>query len=62
MLKAIRRFWHKNVLGHWWVPMKCGWPYPEGYCAYNKWTRTLLESGLTREQAEGVCDIMNAYL
>lgn len=42
-----------------WIVKKCGFPYPEGYCTYNPKTRTLLDTGLTHEEAKEICKELN---
>ena len=42
-----------------WVVRKCLFPYPEGYATYNVKTRTILDTGLTKEQAIETCRELN---
>lgn len=42
-----------------WVVRKCGFPLKEGYGVYNRDTRTILDTGLTREEAQKICDDLN---
>jgi hypothetical protein len=43
-----------------WVVKRCGFPYEDGYATWNKKTHTILDTGLTREQAEQICRELNA--
>ncbi len=42
-----------------WEARKCLWPYPEGYATYNVKTHTILDTGLTKEQAEKIAERLN---
>ena len=42
-----------------WEVRPCTWPYPEGYATYNPSTKTVLDTGLSREQAQIICDQLN---
>lgn len=46
-----------------WKVIRTIWPYPEGWGVYkrNPWTnkKTLLDYGLTKEQAQAACDEAN---
>ena len=42
-----------------WIAIPCRFPYPEGYATYNPSIRTILDTGLTKEQAEQICEKMN---
>lgn len=42
-----------------WKVIKTIWPYKDGYGTYNKITNTLLDSGLTKEDAETRCLELN---
>lgn len=44
--------------GHWEV-RRCIWPYPEGYATYNAKKNTILDTGLDKELAQELCDMMN---
>lgn len=54
IIKLFRR-----LIGDWWVVRACRWPYPEGYATYNPFRHTMLDSGLTKERAQQICDGMN---
>ena len=56
LLRSVKAIFKSND----WEARKCLWPYPEGYATYNKRTRTILDTGLTKEQAERICDELNA--
>lgn len=45
-----------------WKVARSGWPYPEGYCTYKRsWGRTtILDTGLTKQQAEEACRELNS--
>lgn len=43
-----------------WVVVRCGWPYPEGYCAHNPHRKTSIDHGLSREDAEESCKELNS--
>jgi len=49
----------KRLIGNWWVVRKCGFPYKKGYATYNKFKNTILDTGLTKEQANQICDELN---
>jgi len=49
----------KRIIGDHWVVRRCIWPYPEGYATYNPFRRTILDTGLTKEQAEELCKELN---
>lgn len=55
----LKRFW-KWICGDWWEVRRCCWPYPEGYGTYNPARRTILDTGLTREQAVKICAELNS--
>jgi hypothetical protein len=55
MLKILRKI---QGVG-WWEVRKCGFPYPSGYATYNKTKNMILDTGLTKDVAQSICDIMN---
>lgn len=42
-----------------WVVRRCIWPYPEGYATYNQRTSTILDTGLSYEDAVKACKNLN---
>lgn len=56
MLKAIIKLFAPK-----WRVRKATWPYPEGYCTYKKvgGQITVLDTGLTKEQAKEICKELN---
>ena len=53
-----------NIISHFfkpknWVVKKCRFPYEEGYATYNKKIHTILDTGLTKEQAIQICKELN---
>lgn len=49
----------KRLTGDWWLVRKCCFPYPEGYATYLPSTKTIMDTGLTKEAAELECLKMN---
>ena len=49
----------KWIIGDWWVVRKCQFPYPCGYATYNSFRRTVLDTGLSKNQAEEICKQLN---
>jgi hypothetical protein len=52
---VIKRFFKINY----WMVKKGGFPYG-GYCTYNWKTKTILDTGLPKWQAEEICKELNA--
>ena len=42
-----------------WIVKKCGYPYDEGYATYNWKTHTVLDTGLSKEEAKAICRELN---
>jgi hypothetical protein len=42
-----------------WEVRKSMWPYPDGYAVYDARERLVLDSGLSREAAQALCNRMN---
>ena len=42
-----------------WIVLRTIWPYPEGWGVCSRDRRTILETGLTKEQAQRICDRAN---
>jgi hypothetical protein len=42
-----------------WVVRRTIWPYPDGYGTYNPFRNTVLDTGLTKEEAERRCKLLN---
>jgi hypothetical protein len=55
MIKAI-----KKLLAPKWEVRRTIWPYPEGYGVYCPATSTILDTGLSKEQAQKIVDELNA--
>ena len=49
----------KSIIGDVWEVRRCLFPYPEGYATYNPYKRTILDTGLTKEEAQRICDELN---
>lgn len=43
-----------------WEVRRTIWPYPDGWGTYNPGARTVLDTGLSREEAQARCDALNA--
>jgi len=58
-MKMIRVI--KKLFAPKWKVGRCGWPYPEGYCTYRKilGRTTILDTGLTKEEALETCKQLN---
>lgn len=53
-----------KVLAHWlfrgrWKAVPCGWPYRPGWATYCPRRSLILDTGLTREQAEAEAKALN---
>lgn len=57
-MKAFERI-KKRLAGDWWEVRKTIWPFPEGYGTYNPGKRMILDTGLTKERAQQICDQLN---
>lgn len=55
----MKRLW-RRLIGNWWVVRRSLWPYRGKYSTYNGYKRCILDTGLTRERAQQICDAMNA--
>lgn len=42
-----------------WEPRKCYFPYPEGYCSFNKWSQTAIDFKMSKSDAQLNCDELN---
>lgn len=49
----------KRIINDRWIVIPCRFPYPEGYATYNPSINTILDTGLTKEQAKQICEEMN---
>ena len=47
------------MFGKNWVVRKTIWPFPNGYGVYNTKTKTILETGITKREAQQICDELN---
>ena len=52
------RFIKRYVLRDWWIPIWGNFPYT-GYCTYNRYRRTVLDQGLTKDEAIAICKDLN---
>lgn len=43
-----------------WEIRKCLFTYPEGYAVFNYHTNTILDTGLTKQKAQNICDELNS--
>ncbi len=46
--------WQKH-----WIVTRTIWPYKDGYGTYDRKTHTVLDTGLTREEAQLECAVLN---
>ena len=46
----------KMLLGDVWEVRRCLFPYPEGYGTYNPYRGMILDTGLSKEEAQRRCD------
>ena len=42
-----------------WTVVRTIWPYPDGWGVFNETTRTLLDSGLSKQRAESIVASLN---
>ncbi len=49
----------KALLKGRWTVVMSGWPYAEGYATYHSRTNTILDTGLTKSEAEEECRKLN---
>jgi hypothetical protein len=54
----MQKIWRWLIRDRWTV-RRCGWPYAEGFATYNRHRRMVLDTGLTREEAEAACNELN---
>lgn len=52
----------RRLIGDWWEVRKCYWPFPEGFATYHPASRTILDTGLSRDAAQDICDKLNKHL
>lgn len=57
-MKRLKRIC-KWIFRDWWVVRPCGWPYREGFATFNSFRNTVLDTGLTKDHAQRLCDQMN---
>lgn len=57
-VQMFRKILNKLV-GNKWIVVETKFPYDEGYGTYNKFLNTLLDSGLTKLDAEELCKELN---
>jgi len=48
------------IKGREWIVARTIWPFPDGYGTYNPVTQTILDTGLSKEEAQLRCDRLNA--
>lgn len=48
-----------KILNRWEV-IRTIWPYPEGWGVWQPSTRTIIDTGLPKEEAERICKEMNS--
>lgn len=49
----------KRLSGNWWVVRRSLFPFPEGYATYNPLKDTILDTGLTKQNAIDLCKKYN---
>jgi hypothetical protein len=50
----------KKLTGNQWEVRRCCWPYPDGYATFNPSKNMVLDTGLTKQEAQERCDELNA--
>jgi len=58
-LKRLFKRLFKRMIGNWWEVRVCYFPYPEGYATFNRFKNTVLDTELSKEEAQRRCDVMN---
>ena len=53
--KKLKRW----LTGDHWEVRRTIWPFKDGYGTYHPASKTILDTGLTREQAQAACDQLN---
>lgn len=59
MITAAVKKLGRIVTGKQWETIRMIWPYKEGWGVWNPATRTVVETGIPKEQAQVICDQMN---
>ena len=49
----------KWMMDDFWVVRRCEFPYPKGYATYLPSKKMVLDTGLTKEDAEEICRELN---
>lgn len=57
LLGLLRYVWWRDRSK--WEARRSGWPYPPGYAVYHPGRRTVLDTGLTRDDAQAIADDLN---
>jgi hypothetical protein len=57
-VSTLRKWW-RRLFPHRWIVVRTRWPYLSGWGTYCTRTKTLLESGLTKEAAEKSAALLN---
>lgn len=61
ILKRLSSLLWRKITGDWWEVRICYFPYTTGYATYNPRKRTVLDTGLSKAEAQIRCDGMNYY-
>jgi hypothetical protein len=48
------------IMGRDWVVARTIWPFPDGWGTYNPKTHTIMDTGLSKEEAQARCDALNS--
>ena len=56
-MKLLKRLFSRNR----WKVARTIWPYKDGWGTYNPSTRTILDTCLTKEEAQRSCDELKAH-
>lgn len=48
-----------KIVSNKWVIRKTIWPFPEGHGTFNSKSGIILDTGLTKEKAQKLCDELN---
>ena len=54
----VLRIW-RWCIGDWWVVRRGAWPY-HGWCTYNRYRNTILDTGITEKRAKEIRREMNS--
>jgi len=55
-----RRTLDDMIAGRQWIIARTIWPYPDGWGTYHPSTETIMDTGLSKEEAQKRCDALNS--